>query len=156
LREFHLVVKGALVDVAFNTPSTYSSTLTTPTLSVVFTFTETVPLTLDPLTGEVIVMLGGTSVLETVTTIETLAVLPAASRALAVKVCVPFDIDVVFQEKLYGAELRVPSAAPSALKLTEATATLSLADTWTVTVPDTVAPFKGETMLTVGGVVSGV
>ena len=48
-----------------------------------------------------------------------------------------------------------PKLAPSILNCTPATPTLSEAVALSVTVADTVAPFKGELMFTAGGVVSG-
>ena len=47
-----------------------------------------------------------------------------------------------------------PILDPSTRNCTPATPTLSLAVALTVVVPDTVAPFAGELMLTVGAVVS--
>jgi hypothetical protein len=50
--------------------------------------------------------------------------------------------------------LEVPIVVPSTAKLTEATATLSVALTCMLTVPETVDPLVGEVILTVGGVAS--
>src|SRR5439155_1751048 len=81
---------------------------------------------------------------------------PAASRAIAVRVCEPFPTLAVFQEVEYGAAVSsAPSAPPSRRNCTPATPTLSEAVALTVTVDDTVAPFAGDVMLTDGGVVSG-
>jgi hypothetical protein len=63
----------------------------------------------------------------------------------------------VFQEIEYGeAASSAPELAPSSWNCTFATPTLSVALALTVTVPETVAPFVGPVMETVGGVVSGV
>jgi hypothetical protein len=79
--------------------------------------TFTVPETLAPLAGAVTLTAGGVvsggGALETVTvTVADVAVLPAASHAWAVSVCVPFATVVLFQEAVYGAEV---SAAPRAV-----------------------------------------
>src|SRR5688572_10754071 len=87
----------------------------------------------------------------TVTTIE-MVWLPAASRARAVRVWLPFVAVAVFQETLYGAEVSsAPRLAPSSRNCTPATPTLSEALAVTVTVPETVAPPAGLVTLTVGG-----
>jgi len=81
--------------------------------------------------------------------------LPAASRATAVNVCEPFPTVVVFHDAEYGVLVSsAPRLLPSTRNCTPATPTLSLAVALTVVVPDTVAPFAGELMLTVGAVVS--
>src|SRR5439155_9063908 len=84
--------------------------------------------------------------------------LPAASRATALSVCVPFATVVVFHVTLYGAPVSsVPRLAPSSLNCTPATPTLSVALAETVTdEPDTVALFAGALKETVGGVVSAL
>ena len=83
--------------------------------------------------------------------------LPAASRARAVSVCVPFVAAVVSQAKLYGAAVSsAPRFAPSRRNCTPATPTLSEALADTVTVPVTVAPSAGAVTPTVGAVVSAV
>ena len=58
LAEFHANWKGAAVSVATAIPFTRSSTRVTPTLSLAFTETETVPVTLPPV-GEAIATVGG-------------------------------------------------------------------------------------------------
>jgi hypothetical protein len=65
--------------------------------------TETVPETVAPLAGLITLTVGGVvsagGALETVTvTVAEVAVLPAASHAWAVSVCVPFATAVLFQE----------------------------------------------------------
>src|SRR3989442_1703901 len=91
----------------------------------------------------------------TVTAVE-VAVLPAASRATAVRVCAPLLAVVVIQERVYGAAVTsAPRFAPSSLNCTPTTPTLSVALTETVIVPATVAPAAGAVSETVGGVVSG-
>src|SRR5258708_38994219 len=99
---------------------------------------------------------GGGVMLATVTVTGAEVVwLPAASRAIAVRVCEPLLAAAVFHETEYGAAvLSAPRLAPSSRNCTPATPTLSEALAVTVTVPDTVWPLLGEVMLTVGGVVS--
>ena len=81
--------------------------------------------------------------------------LPALSFAVAVNVgVVPVD-DAAFQEKLYGAALRVFTTAPFTLRLTELTPVLSVASTDTVIVfGSTSCPWCGDVILTAGGVAS--
>src|SRR5437762_982775 len=82
---------------------------------------------------------------------------PAASRAMAVSVCEPFDAVVVFHEFEYGeAVSSAPRLAPSSCNWTPATPTLSDALADTVVVPETVEPPVGLVIETVGGVVSAV
>ena len=84
------------------------------------------------------------------------AVLPAASRATAVSVWVPFGARVVVQATVYGGALTsTPRLVPSSLNCTPATPTLSEALADTVTVPVTVAPAGGAAIETAGGVTSG-
>src|SRR5213593_1686586 len=83
------------------------------------------------------------------------AVLPAASRAMAVKLWEPLATRVVFQEIAYGAAVTsAPKLTPSSLNCTPTTPTLSVALAETVIVPETVALAAGAVMETVGGVVS--
>ena len=75
----------------------------TPTLSDAEAVTEVVPETVAPLPGEVMLTAGGVvsdgGALETVTvTVAEVVLLPAASRAVAVRECEPFATVVVFQE----------------------------------------------------------
>jgi hypothetical protein len=80
-------------------PSSRNWTPTTPTLSEAVAETVTVPDTVAPLAGAVIVTVGG--LLSTVTLTLLLVVLfPAASRATAVRVWEPLPTVVVFQERL--------------------------------------------------------
>ncbi len=82
-------------------------------------------------------------------------VLPAASRATAVRVWEPLLVPAVFQETLYGlAVSSAPRFAPSSWNWTPATPTLSDALALTVIVPLTAAPLAGDVIATVGGVVS--
>src|SRR5205823_9326691 len=99
----------------------------------------------------------GGGALETVTVTEAeVAVLPAASRATAIRVWVlPLAAVVVSHVREYGAAVSsVPRLAPSSLNWTPATPTLSEALAVTLVVPETGAPLAGAVMLTVGGVVS--
>src|SRR5439155_864021 len=99
---------------------------------------------------------GGAALVTVTVTGAEVVVLPAASRATAVRVCEPLAAPVVFQEIEYGAVVSsAPKLAPSILNCTPATPTLSAALAVIVTVAGTVWPFAGELMLTVGGVVSG-
>ena len=92
----------------------------------------------------------------TVTGLE-VVVLPAASRAAAVSVCVPLATLLVVQLALQGAEpSSAPSAVPSTRNCTPATPTLSDAVAVTSSVPLTVAPPGGARMLTLGAAVSAV
>jgi hypothetical protein len=89
-----------------------------------------VAFTLAPEEGAVTVTVGcvvSGTVFETVTaTGADVALLPAASRATAVSVCVPLLVVVVFHETEKGATTSsVPRAAPSRRNLTPATPVLS-------------------------------
>ena len=82
-------------------------------------------------------------------------VLPAASRATAVRVCEPFAISRVSHETEYGAEeSSMPRFAPSSLNCTPTTPVSSPALAVTETVLETVAPAAGAVTATVGAVVS--
>src|SRR5207245_3261116 len=107
-----------------------------------------------PLVGVKLVIVGA---LTTVTlTAAAVAVLPAASRVMAVRVCTSLLAAVVFHERTYGAVVTsAPRLAPSSLNCTPTTPTLSVALADTVTVPAMVAPADGAVIETVGGVVSG-
>ena len=77
--------------------------------------------------------------------------------ATAVKLCEPFESDVVASKKVYGEVVSAePTFVPSTCNCTFATATLSDAEAVTVTVPETVEPAVGDVIETVGGVVSAV
>src|SRR5881296_1492230 len=95
--------------------------------------------------------------LSTVTlTAADVAVLPAASRATAIRLWEPPATSVVFHEREYGTVVSsAPRLAPSSLNCTPTTPTLSVALAETVTVPATVAPAAGAVIDTVGSVVSG-
>src|SRR5213594_2249901 len=101
-------------------------------------------------------MTGVGGMLFTVTlTVVAVAVLPAASRATAVRVWDALVAVVVFHERAYGAVvISAPRLAPSSLNWTPTTPTLSVALAETVSVPDTVAPPAGAVIETAGGVVS--
>jgi hypothetical protein len=91
-----------------------------------------------------------------VTVIELLAVLFFASFAVAVIECVPSIALFEFHKKLYGAVVNDPIVIPSTDKVTDETPTLSLADTLTVTFPDTADPLIGLVIATLGAVISDV
>src|SRR2546427_9969594 len=88
---------------------------------------------------------GGVRSLLTVTeTAAEVAVLPAASRATAVRVCEPFGTAVVFQATVKGAPVSsAPRVVLSSLNWTLATPTLSEAVAETVREPGTEAPAAG-------------
>ncbi|HTP44344.1 MAG TPA: hypothetical protein VMJ13_07245, partial [Candidatus Acidoferrum sp.] len=145
---FHEKLYGDEVSAAPTfAPSTCNCTLATPTLSEAVTLTVTVPFTVALLAGDVIETVGGVvSALFTVTvTTALVAAFPAASFATAASVWLAFETEVVFQEKLYGADVSAaPAFAPSTWNCTLAIPTLSEAVALTVTVPLTVALFAGE------------
>src|SRR5437660_93837 len=81
--------------------------------------------------------------------------LPAASKALATRVCDPLATVAVDQLKESEVELVLEATCvPSMNSCIWVTPTLSEAEAFTTTVPETVAPLTGELMETVGGVVS--
>ena len=82
--------------------------------------------------------------------------LPALSRATAVRVCEPLLAVVVSHGTEYGAVVSSALKVPSKKNCTSATPLLSDALAVTLIVPETVAPEAGEVMLTVGGVLSGL
>ena len=93
-----------LADPKFE-PSTKNCTLVTPTLSEALALRVVTPETVAPLDGAVMATVGGVVspevVLLTVTvTLALVAVFPAASLAMARKVCGPLLAVAVFQEKL--------------------------------------------------------
>lgn len=97
-------------------------------------------------------------VFDTVMVVDDVVVLfPAASRAVAVRVWVPFADPVVIQDVEYGGVVSsAPRLTPSSLNWTPATPMLSEAVAETVIVPDTVVPVAGEVIAIVGRVVSAV
>src|SRR5256885_8477791 len=92
--------------------------------------------------------------LSTVTlTAAAVLVLPAASRATALRLCEAFCAVLLSQATWNGAAVTsAPRFAPSSLNCTPATPTLSVALAMTITVPETVAPATGELIETAGGV----
>jgi hypothetical protein len=85
------------------------------------------------------------------------AVLPAASRATALRLCAPLANRALFQEMENGAVVSsATQLAPSTLNCTPRTPRLSEAEAEAETVPETVAPGAGTLSDTVGGVVSDV
>jgi len=78
---------------------------------------------------------------------------PAASNALATIVCVPLSF-LVFQLNEYGEDVAVAVSLLLIQNSTLVTPMLSVALAETVTVPETVTPFVGATIATIGGVVS--
>src|SRR2546428_11098575 len=81
--------------------------------------------------------------------------LPAASRAVAERVWLPFATVAVFHETEYGeAVSSAPSPTPSSKNCTPTTPMSSDAFAETVIEPETVAPDIGDEIATVGGVMS--
>src|SRR5689334_16878475 len=155
-----IVYGGALSSLPTSAPSTMNCTPATPWLSLAAATTDTVPCTVAELAGELIDTDGGTvSALNTDTVTPADVVrLPAASRATAVNVCVPFAVSVEFQAMLYGLVVSsAPTLTPSILNCTPATLMLSLAVADTVTaLPEMFAPLAGAVSATVGIIRSGV
>jgi hypothetical protein len=140
-------------------PSSWNWTPTTATLSEALAETVMLPLTVAPALGDEMVAVGGVvsegGPFETVTEMEAdVVVLPAASRALALRVwLLPLAAVVVSQATEYGAVVSsTPKGSPSSRNWTPATPTLSEAAAVTATAPLTVDPEAGEVIATVGGV----
>src|SRR5262245_38688490 len=112
-------------------PSPKNWTPTTPTLSAALAETVTVPDTVAPFAGEVIftvggVVSGGGALLTVTVTAADVVRFPAASRAIARRVCVPFPAPLVFHEIENGAAVSsAPRLAPSTWNWTPATPALS-------------------------------
>src|SRR5439155_23091416 len=107
-------------------------------LSAAFAETVTPPDTVAPAAGAVIDTAGGvvsgTGLFTVTLTAAEVAVLPAASRATAVKLWLPFALKAAFQETEYGAVVTsAPRFVPSSLNCTPTTPTLSVALAETVT-----------------------
>src|SRR5204862_6057358 len=129
---FQETPKGAAVSSAPSAaPSSKNCTPATPTLSEAFAVTGIVPETVAPLAGELMLTVGGVvsggGPFETLTVTGAEVVrLPAASRAIAVKVCEPLLAVVVSTDTEYGAVVSSAAiGAPSAKNCTPATPTLS-------------------------------
>src|SRR5918992_2427846 len=91
----------------------------------------------------------------TVTVTEVAPLLPAASRARAVRLYEPLAAAVVSQSTEYGAVVSsTPRGFPPTKNWTPLTPTLSEAVAPTVRAPLTVSPAAGNVMVTVGAVVS--
>ncbi len=145
-----------LVTVVMSVPFLYTRYPLTPTLSVDAVHARERLLWVIFDASKFVGTDGGVRSLETVTAIVADAVLPARSRACALRVCTPFVAVRVFQEAVYGAVVSsTPVATPSTKNCTPSTATLSLAEAVTFTVSATVAFATGAVILTVGSVVSG-
>src|SRR6478672_6667722 len=98
----------------------------------------------------------GPELLTVTVTVAAVAVLPAASRAMAERVCDPAAAVLVSHAVEYGAEVSsAPRLTSSRTNWTPTTPTLSDAAAVTFTVPATVALFAGAEMLTEGRVPSG-
>src|SRR5206468_2991759 len=153
---FHCTSYGADVTSSpILTPSIVNWRPTTATSSVASAATITVPSTVAPSAGFVIVTSGG--VVSLATTTVTLAVrwLPAASRAVAVSTCAPFRTVLVFQVVSYGsAATSEPRLTPSIANCTPATPTASEATAPNAIVPVTAGSVEGVVSDMSGGVVS--
>src|SRR5436190_388665 len=138
-----------------------SWTSATPTLSEALALTGVVADTVARAEGDVMLTVGGVvsggGALETVTVTPAEVVrLPAASRAVAVRVCEPLPVLAVFQETEYGEVVSsAPKAAPSSRNWTPATPTLSEAVALTAVVPERAEEQACEVLLKGGGVWSG-
>src|ERR1051325_6564857 len=99
-------------------------------------------------------MLIGVPLLTVTVIVDDVPTLFAASYAFATSECDAFVAVVVFQLHEYGEVASVDWSAPSSQNSTFDTPTLSLALALTLTVAETVAPFAGAVMETVGAVVS--
>src|SRR4051812_26938565 len=89
------------------------------------------------------------------TTAADVVTLPAASRATAVKVCVPSAASLESHDASNGAaESSAPTCVGPSKNLTPATPTLSAAAAVIVTIPETVS-LAGAVMLTAGAATSG-
>jgi len=136
------------------TPSTWSCTPTTPTLSAAFAVMVIVPETVAPAAGEVTETDGGVVSLNTVTvTVFEVQCPPSWSRATAVMLWVPFVAVRVFHGISYGAlPSSAPRLAPSILNCTPATRSpptpTMTALALTGTVPVTWAPLEGAVTVT--------
>src|SRR5439155_3411576 len=100
---FQDIEYGAVVTSAPRfTPSSLNCTPTMPTLSMALAETVTVPATEAPATGAVMETAGGvvsgTRLLTLTLTAAEVAELPAASRATALTLWLPFALAVVFQD----------------------------------------------------------
>src|SRR2546428_1287754 len=110
------------------------------------------PETVEPEDGAVMETAGGVVSATVMLTEAVVAILPAASRATAVRMCAPAEASAVLQLVAYGAVVTsAPRLAPSSMNCTPTTPTLSVALAEIVTVPATVAPLAGAVIETSGG-----
>ena len=137
-------------------PSSLNWTPATPTLSEALAVTVTVPETVDPDEGDVMLTVGGVvsggGPLDTVTVTESeVHRTPSRSRATALRVWEPLPVLVVSQETAYGDEVSsAPRLAPSSWNWTPTTVIRPTIVTLALTeiVPETVDPDAGDVMLT--------
>src|ERR1043166_9214791 len=85
---------------------------------------------------------------------EAVATFPAVSEATTVSVCAPSGTVVESHEKLWVGGETTAITAPSTRYSSLAPAVLSVAETVTATMPETVLPAEGEVKDTEGGIVS--
>src|SRR2546427_7456387 len=152
---FQLAAYGAVVTSAPRfAPSSLNCTPATPTLSDAVAETVIVPETAAPLLGLVSDTVGATLSTVTVTALDVVR-FPAASRAIAVRVCEPAVALVVFHDTEYGAAATsVPRFAPSSWNCTPTTPTLSDAVAATTVDPTMIDPLAGDVIATNGAMVS--
>lgn len=149
-------------DEATTIPSMLMFSELTPTLSDADALIERVVFAsyAAPFVGDDILTDGAvispTVTLLTDTCIELELLLPFPSFAVTVKVCVPLSTVPEFQMVVNGAVVLLVLALPSTLSVTEVTLTLSVAETVTLTVPETVLPFAGDKRLITGATLSGL
>ena len=93
---------------------------------------------------------------ETLTVIVVSVTLFPQSIAWTLMVWLPFGTLALFHVRVHGAAESYPRYVPSTQKRTFCSPCVSDALASIVIVPLTVAPFAGEAMLTVGGVLSGL
>ena len=92
----------------------------------------------------------GGVVLSTVTVIVSEAELPAASFAMAIRMCGPSETASVDHEMLYGEEVSVPREIEPSRNSTLVTPMLSVAVAEIFTVPPIIALSAGSVIVTVG------
>ncbi len=149
-----VLVLQAVVPVAVTgvPPSTLTCTWLIPAVSAAVPETASVPETVALLAGEVIVTTGlAVVVLFTATVTLAVPVLPLASVAVAVIVCVPLDSCVVSVLVLQAVvPVAVTGVPPSTLTCTWLIPAVSAAVPETASVPETVALLAGEVIVTTG------
>src|SRR5438445_527686 len=160
-RESQSSVIGMLLDVCVFTtvPPADSVTVDAPLAPLTQIVTHTTPLTVDPAPGLVMATFsvppvggggGGVVPFATVTLSDAEPVLPAASRALTVRVLIPSGVRREFQSSVIGMLLDVWlfTTVPETLRVTVDGAVAPSIHTVTQTTPLTVAPALGVVIAT--------